>query len=377
MSFIGNMFDPSKGAGFTGSTSNDVTNSVTNDQFQRELGNTNQALQQQDLAYNLASQQPGNQNLANTFNQLQAVANGQGPNPAQAQLAQATGANTANQASLMAGQRGASANPALLARMAAQQGGANQQAAAGQAATLQAQQSLGALGQQGAIAQNQVGNLQNATNAATAAHQAQQQQLLNQIAAQNNAAVGMQSNVNSVNGGIAGANLQAQAGLLSGGMGALGAVAGLAHGGMVQNYADGGQVDNSKKTVDQSKDYKQKMQDMSKGAQQGQSLSEGWENLKHFMKGENYASGGQVAQSSFAKYMDGSKQPMNMVSPMSQGGHVDGKAQVHGDNEKNDTVPAMLSPGEIVIPRSVSQGKDAPKKAAAFVAAVLARGGHR
>jgi len=38
---------------------------------------------------------------------------------------------------------------------------------------------------------------------------------------------------------------------------------------------------------------------------------------------------------------------------MKLGGHVGGKAKVDGDSEENDTVPAMLSPGELVIPRSV------------------------
>lgn len=38
---------------------------------------------------------------------------------------------------------------------------------------------------------------------------------------------------------------------------------------------------------------------------------------------------------------------------MKLGGHVSGEAKVPGDSEENDTVPAMLSPGELVIPRSV------------------------
>ncbi len=36
-----------------------------------------------------------------------------------------------------------------------------------------------------------------------------------------------------------------------------------------------------------------------------------------------------------------------------KGGIVDGKARVKGDSPLNDTVPAMLSPGEIVVPRSI------------------------
>lgn len=43
---------------------------------------------------------------------------------------------------------------------------------------------------------------------------------------------------------------------------------------------------------------------------------------------------------------------------MKLGGHIAGKANVEGDSETNDTVPAMLSPGELVIPRSVP--KDGP-----------------
>lgn len=35
-----------------------------------------------------------------------------------------------------------------------------------------------------------------------------------------------------------------------------------------------------------------------------------------------------------------------------EGGKVPGKAEVQGDSPKNDTVPAILSPGEVVVPRS-------------------------
>lgn len=38
---------------------------------------------------------------------------------------------------------------------------------------------------------------------------------------------------------------------------------------------------------------------------------------------------------------------------MRMGGHVPGQAAVPGDSLQNDNVPAMLSPGELVIPRSV------------------------
>lgn len=48
------------------------------------------------------------------------------------------------------------------------------------------------------------------------------------------------------------------------------------------------------------------------------------------------------------------------------GAIVEGKAKVAGDSKKNDTVAAMLSPGEMVIPKTVvGQGPDAIKKFAA------------
>lgn len=59
---------------------------------------------------------------------------------------------------------------------------------------------------------------------------------------------------------------------------------------------------------------------------------------------------------------------------MSDGGPVPGHASLFGDDERNDTVPAKLSPGEIVIPRSITQGKDAPARAAAFVRAIQSTG---
>lgn len=53
------------------------------------------------------------------------------------------------------------------------------------------------------------------------------------------------------------------------------------------------------------------------------------------------------------------------------GGKVPGKANVSGDSQENDVVPAMLSPGEIVIPRSKA---DDPDKAKAFIDHLLKSG---
>jgi len=46
----------------------------------------------------------------------------------------------------------------------------------------------------------------------------------------------------------------------------------------------------------------------------------------------------------------------------SEGGKVPGVAEKAGDHEVNDKVPAMLSPGEIVIPRSAAKDADKAKE---------------
>lgn len=47
------------------------------------------------------------------------------------------------------------------------------------------------------------------------------------------------------------------------------------------------------------------------------------------------------------------------------GGKVDGKANVGGDSPENDTVPAILSPGEVVLPRTVAHAQ--PDKVMEFL----------
>jgi hypothetical protein len=222
----------------------------------------------------VAAQNSAVSGLQNNANQLQGIANGTGPNPAQAMLNQQTGVNVQNQAALMASQRGAGANPALLARQAAQQGAATQQQAVGQGATLQSQQQLNAinagvgantalagvgagqvgqsqtginsLASQGAtatgqqqgqnaqnagIAQNQVSNQIGANTAITQADQNQQQIQTGGIGAQNSTIAGQQANVNTVGGTLANTALGNKAGLAGGLMNGAGAVLGSVLGG--------------------------------------------------------------------------------------------------------------------------------------------------
>lgn len=60
-------------------------------------------------------------------------------------------------------------------------------------------------------------------------------------------------------------------------------------------------------------------------------------------------------------------------SSFAKGGEIKGSAKFNGDTRTNDTVPALLSPGEIVLPRSVAQSEDAPEKSKKFVEAIKSR----
>lgn len=233
---------------------------------------------------------------------LQLQAAGGGPNPAAQALANATGANVANQAALMAGQRGAGANAGLVGRNAAMQGAAIQQQAAGQGALMQQQQQLNAQGLLAQQANQQVGQQGQAIGNLNTAAQGLQGLGLNAAANRNsaeNAAVG------SVNSAMSDSNAEgakAAADVMRGGLGAAG------------NMVVQGQIDaaNQNKTVDMTQS-------------------------KTGVPFARLAKGGEVAG-------DESK-----LKP--------------GDHEDNDIVPVLLSPGEIVIPRSYASD---PKAAAAF-----------
>lgn len=60
--------------------------------------------------------------------------------------------------------------------------------------------------------------------------------------------------------------------------------------------------------------------------------------------------GGRVFNDGIYRMSDGGS-----VKDFTGGGHVDGEEVVPGDDPRNDTVDAKLSPGEIVVPKSVAQ----------------------
>lgn len=392
------------GEGLTG-----VIGSVLTPQngFQAQLAPT------QNLDYSGLINQAGSQALAGNGLQANNIAqeqslqqqlinqgNGQGPNPAQAALNQATGNNIASQAALMANQRGGSANAGLIARQAAQQGANTQQQAVGQGATLQAQQQLAA--QQGAAALqgqigNQITNQQSANNqllgigaGATNTQNANlvsnygQAQGINAQAAQNNA----------------NANGQTFSGLLNSGSDLLSSL--FADGGKVgspesykhldvMHYADGGSVSWAGQFLNSSPDQQASFATPSSGAvaqpasatlappapPKSSSDSGGGGGVMSLLA--LLSKGGETKPAVKSMVSPGEKilppDKVNSPNPLKDAKEVPGKASVKGNSLKNDTVPADLPVGAIVLPRSVTQAKDAPSRAAAFVQAIQAKQG--
>ena len=367
-------------AGGQGGTGFSTVQGVTPDQLKASYAGTQGSLEQQQALLQALGAQGGIQNQQQIYQQLQDIAAGKMGNVAQAQLQQATGANVANQAALMAGQRGAGANVGLMARQAAQQGAQTQQQAAGQAAALQAQQQLGAIQGAGNLATTQVGQQQAAQQAALAAQLQQQQQLqaanTAYSAQQADLAKGEMGMAGSAIGGLAqgigtGLTMGATkapavapavatgaakgAGGAASGIASMGAMFG-AHGGEIEeNFASGGQVNRrlmSRPSVIQS--YLQKINPGILPMQMAQNMPI---TPTQPIMAPRMMAGGDVGDS------------------LKAGGHVPGHANVPGDSLKNDTVHAMLSPGEIVLPRSVTQSANPSEAAARFVQAMKAKKG--
>ncbi len=228
-----------------------------NDQFQAGAANIQAGTNTGQIndAYSGAQRGLANQeNLANTLNpqvgtavqnqnnlagQYSEMAQGRGPNPARAELAQNTANNVAQTGSQMAGMRGSSGNVGLMAREIGQQGAATQQAGVGQAATLEAQQQIAAQQNLANLSNNQISQAGQANTGMSSAQQAEQALLENANTSYNNAAVGMQSNMNNVNSQTAAANQNMGAnmmgGMMSGVSSAMNGLSSLAKGGVVEN----------------------------------------------------------------------------------------------------------------------------------------------
>jgi hypothetical protein len=350
-----------KGSGFQaqGATGQDYQNAMSN------VNGPGGSIQQQQAFLNALQQQNGIGNQSNVFNQQQGLASilgqqamGGGPNPALNQLAQTTGQNTANQAALMASQRGIGNNPGLASRNIAQMGAANQQNAVGQAATMRAQQTLAA---QQALQQQQM------MMANLASQQVGQQQM--GINSYGNQALQYQGNLGAMLGGQNAQNAASarqnagigaqQAGGLAGGIGA-GLQAGMA--GALSPKPNPNPNSDLQASIPSAANF-------------GQGISFGGNGI---IAGDKFAHGGEIPIQRWMKMKSGGKVPVKLspgeevISPSGSTKTVPGKAKVAGDSPKNDTYSTSAEPGSIVVPRS--KVKD-PEKAKAFVEAILRKKG--
>jgi hypothetical protein len=400
------------GTGFAAPAQANITNPVTAAQLSSANTGTTNSLQQQQALLQALQQQNGLGNQSQVYNQLQGVANGTGPNPAQAMLAQSTGANVANQAALMAGQRGASANVGEIARQAGQQGANTQQQAAGQAATMQANQSLNAISAAGNMANTQAAQQVGQTNANTSAQQAYQNALLGAQGQYNQAQVGSQQSVNTGNAALAGSTMQAQQGILGGVLGGVGSAL-MAMGGEVKPmamggcYADGGSVgssfgnflDSMGSTMGQTGSGQNPLQaGMSQfvegvGNQVGNAFATpqtpavpslstiqatpGMASRSGFSQ-RQMAKGGKVPALTspgevYLKPEEAKKVVKDGKNPIKEGEKIPGKPKYPGNDYRNDVVPKKLDEGGVVIPNEVMQSDDPAGNAYKFVMATLAK----
>lgn len=377
-----------------------IVNPLDNAQFQHSGQAAQAGINQQQNFVDALGAQNGIGNQSSVYNQEQGLANqlgdmaqGGGPNPALTQLNQTTGQNIASQSALMAGQRGAGANAGLIARQAAQNGGAINQQAAGQAATMRANQQLAAIGalqqQQGmlgGLSTQQVGQQAQGLNNVIANNNQQQQMQLNAVQAQNSANLQNQANINGINSDMAkqqqAQQYQTGQGIASGIGSAVTAGVGsamkpsapavapaapqigpvkqngsFALGGMV-GYAQGGEIAPQQGYSAIMKENYGKPRSKVGAHLSGISVA-------------GYAHGGTVKAmvspgEIYLTPKQADKVAQGKMSPMA-GERIPGKAKVAGDSEKNDTVPKDLQKGGVVVKRTKARD---PKEAADFVAAV-------
>jgi hypothetical protein len=411
MNFLGGLFGGSSGANWQ------AEYAASPAQAQQLYNQQQQALRNQQ-AFTQALQMQTPQAIQQQMmlgRELSGAVQGQGPSVAQAQLAETTGQNVARQGAMLAGQRGASANVGLMGRNIAQQAAQTQQQAAGQAATLRAQEQLAARQQLAALSGQQLGQVQGAQQLGIQGTTAAQQNILDAIARRN-----------ATQAAIASGNQQFQSGLVGGLIGGVGQVIGLAEGGEVTkdkedekekeetagqrfakgfqsgmmgaqtNYQTGAQAGmGAGKAVGSALAglFKPGVKGQTQGGYAGANLGVptqmpapvnpmvtpqtiGQMQIPQYQPG--FAEGGKVPAmvSPGEKYLppqEVKKVAAGQKEPHKAGVKIPGQAKVAGDSLKNDTVPMTLEEGGIVIPRSVMNSKDPAEQARKFVAAVLAK----
>lgn len=239
--------------------------------------------------------------------------NGGGPNLANQQLQNTTGQNVSNQAALQAGQRGASSNVGLMSRQIAQQGGQLQQQAAGQAASNRLAQQLGAQSQLGGV-----------------------------LSSEGQLGASVLNNSNNIGSQQGQQNAKMNQDLISG-------ISGGLSGGMFK-FSAGGLPEQSPQM---SHGFLSNFLSGNRPEMPVQMMAQGGANRLPFAPITDYRQGGQV-----------------------QAQNLSQKAVKPGNDYANDKIPAMMSEGEVVLPREVTQSPNAPQMAAHFMQQVM-QGKHR
>lgn len=310
--------------------------------------------------------QTGMNNLQDSYNRLLAVAQGKGPNPAQAQYQQNVQDLSKQQSGALSSVQGIS--PALATRMISQQGSAAMQNAAAQGATNLANQQMNAFGQAANVAGTQAG----------AANQ-------------------MQGNINTTNAGLAQTQMGGQQQMIGG----------IMQGAGVAMAAEGGPVAAlPMPSVDPQSKFAQFLSGTGDqvGGEEKQPLKSGSSKLMETLASKFKAgapsmgpmAGGAGDVAPMATPMPvmaaarGGKVPA-MVSPgetyippgkvkqaakgnpLSAGEKIPGKPNVAGNSYSNDTVPKTLESGGIVIPNSIMQSPDPVGGAKDFIANIIAK----
>lgn len=349
MAFIKDLFDPYKAQATPLVSQTDNTLLKNMDQAQNFSNQVNQG--QMALYQALQGQNAiGNQNAL--VQQLQQQAQGGGPNPAADMLTAATDMNNRQNAGLVASQKGL--NPALAARMAGQNSALANQQAANQASGMRANQQLAAQQMLGNTLGSQIGNLQGQGSALSNAGATQQQLAQGAINSTNQANLTNTGNLNQVNSNTSNQNVGLAGQLIGGLLGSGGQAA-------VRRYS-GGEIPEQQPTQEMSPPAlvpAPTQPAMSRGL----SFLMGGSPMPMLNMGgqvQHYPTGGAVTTPELTKE--------KKVVP--------GKAKLKGDHPANDTVDAKLSPGEIVLPRSVVNSEDPIRASADFVAAVLAKKNH-
>lgn len=325
------------------------------------------------------------QALAGTLGERAA---GRGPNPAQARLNANTGQNIAQQAALMASQRGSGANAGLIGSQVGQLGTQAQQKAITDSAVLDAEQQIAAQNQLQEQQKLQAGTIQGQQGLQGSLYGAS----ANANNAQNQGTITNYNNAQSINSGVAQNNANAVNKTTGGLLGGAGALLGfLAEGGKVPEHLskmariyhpdvyEEPTLDATSDIVDTvyreqipkdaPKNYKGNGKDLKSNIELGRPLAYGgFDNfgVESSPKVDAHESSKSLVDNSEGVEMGG---PFKAIGSMlKSGGKVPGKPQVNHDAYKNDKVLAMLSPGEVVVDLDTLHDKGKLGKMARFVA---------